>query len=277
MKSGLRKVDLTQTRHYEGESEASEDETSEGSETSEASDDELEERVIYRAPAYFDRIEKATTIVIGVDPGPALCGFQVIGEFPVPGTLRKDHEVLGVALYGAPDDGTPLERVARFSNLPWGDWLPMMMKPRRSRVHVLIEKQEQRRGKSFREDNTVLIGVLAAGARLHHVENLKIVSATVKLGQPMLRYCGMPMDTVVPRGAANRLKRKKLAVEVYQAYLQKVRGFAVSVAIDRLPQSGGQFDVCDAGLTALSYFKNRDAEAAPKLGKRKRQNGKNQE
>jgi hypothetical protein len=267
MKSGL--------RHVSGASGATEPTLSEsGSESeseSESSEPEcdLEEHIIYRHPSYFDRIEQARTVAIGVDPGPKLCGFQVIGEFIGPGGMKQ--EVLGIVVFGANnDDGTPLERVAQFANLPWGDWLPLMMPPRRSRVHVMIEKQEQRRGKNFREDNTVLVGVLAAGARLHHVENLRIVSATVKLGKPMLTYCGLP-NAVVPRGAANRLKRKKLAVEVYQAYLQKTRGFEASVNLERTPQSKGLFDACDAGLTAVTYFKNRDGQTkAPTAGKRKR-------
>lgn len=238
----------------------------ESEESSSEVEEDLAEMIIYRASDYFDRVEEAKTLVIGLDPGPKLCGLVVIGEF------AHGEEVLGVARYSSTnDDGTSLEQVAQFAELPWGDWLPMMRPEDRGRVHVLIEKQEQRREKAFRQDNTVLIGVLAAGAKMYHVENMRIVSATVKLGAPMLKYCGMPSGTVAPRGQKNRLKRKKLAVEVFQRYTSHIRmGGLVWQKLGGVTQSRGIFDMCDAGLTAATYFKDREQKTKASTKKRKR-------
>jgi hypothetical protein len=254
----------------EEQSEESEESSTSSSEESDDGEEELVVTEHYRDPEYWENLvdPHVTDIVVGVDPGPKLCGFFLMVRRDTPDEHGRFFVVLSAAIVTSFVGGRPIECVSAFVHFPWDNWL-LHGDESMKYVRLRIEKQEQRRFGTYREDNNHLVGVLAGSARMFGVKDIEIISATVKLGRPMLDYCGMPKDTVVPRGPKNRVNRKKLGVEVLDKWMTRHRNFIPAGKISLIKQSQGIFDMCDAGLTAASMFRPT-ATAGSKATPRKR-------
>ncbi len=265
---------------------------------------------VYREDAWDELCLMADQIVVGIDPGTTHMGVAVIGVFRDSeedenvesqqdglAVVKQWKFVLSLATVSTTrDGGSSIERVGDFSTFPWIEFLPTWDNAAMRRVELRVEKQQQVRFGTFRQDNDwvssftpfreltlvysvsftnlsprftrlQVVGVIVATARLAGIERIEIVSAHIKLSKSMLNYVGVSgPEWDVPKGAANRIKRKKLAVRLLCKFLDDLDQEGATEALTDTSPESDQYDPADAALTAMTRFSGSEKA----LKKRKR-------
>jgi hypothetical protein len=202
-------------------------------------------------------------LIVGVDPGIAKLGVAAVQV-----TNDVKPRVRLLAYCSTSPWLTTAQRIAEFGDMAIISYRGL--EPA-TPVHYYMEKQQQRRFKTFRQDMDWVIGGFI-GTQCNPVDDIQVVSATRKLTHAMVKYCGLDPDdpeNKPPRGADERIKRKKLAVKVATAYMENTGQHEALAAFNAISPKVDQYDVADALLTALVHFIPTEARA-PSKGKRKR-------
>lgn len=116
---------------------------------------------VFREDAWDEMCLMAEQIVVGVDPGTTRMGVAVVALFNDHSDSVQGNDidktwkyVLSLASVSTTrEGGTSIERVGDFAAFPWHEFLPTWDSRAMKRVELRVEKQQQVRFGTFRQDN----------------------------------------------------------------------------------------------------------------------------
>lgn len=208
-------------------------------------------------------IESAQELVYGVDPGPVKSGIALWAS------IRNVRCLLWFGSVGLTErTGNTLRDITQFSDL----CLPLaflMNDTEKTKTSVRIERQNRMRDGIVKDENDMVAAAIACAARNQGFADVELVPASVKLSNPMLRLLDTSIknSTEIPKGAKNRIARKKIGVRVLREYLIRTSQNAAKQCLDDVKPAADAYDPVDAALTAMTKW--RDTNVTGQKRKRK--------
>ncbi len=249
---------------------------------------------VWRHPQQKQLLREAEQIIVGNDPGIAKLGACVVALMPegyVPSiqwtnpprgakdVLRRHLISMGrraVVVWMGATDATCKGRLSVADDVwecmdqlkwayPWdrmlagnGDGTGLAI-DRRGRF--IMEKQNNRRMQTMRQDMDWVIGALGGAAMEYYDgKQIAVVSSTRKTATAIQFMMGAP-PTQPPRGYGdrNRRARKEFGVGLVMKWLERTEQLGCMSALASVTRAEDRWDVCDALLTALVGLECRGA------------------
>lgn len=185
------------------------------------------------------------SLVWGIDPAPKKMGIGVVGK------LNGQIMFLYLGQLGlVSTEKATLNDVASLGSIVLPFTFDILDK---RNCYVHIERQDRTRDQMTNQMNTLIAGAMAAAAAQNGFSNIAMVSGSSKMTKGMMSLLGAP-NVVVPKGAENRIARKKLAVETVSSYATSHFQAVVAHSIELIKPSGDAYDPVDAALIGLTKY-----------------------